>query len=93
MVRRITIAACKVVPESEAEQKPEYEQMNLFTDYNLQDPAGKEEEERLQKEKALQLAELQIRERFGRNAIIKGTSLQKGATGRERNAQIGGHRA
>ncbi|MCR5789918.1 MAG: DNA methylase [Lachnospiraceae bacterium] len=89
LIRRITIAACRIVPEQEADETPEYEQLSLFTDY------GKLEKEKKQheKEKALQKAELAIKERFGKNAIIKGTSLKQGATGRERNAQIGGHKA
>ncbi len=88
-IRRINIAACRTVPESEAGKKPEYEQLSLFTDYGELE----REEEQLEKEKALQKAELKIKERFGKNAIIKGTSLRQEATGRERNSQIGGHKA
>ncbi len=57
-------------------------QMDLFTDY-----AQEEREERLQQ------ATYEIRNRFGANALLKGTSYLDGATTRERNAQIGGHRA
>ncbi|MCR4658062.1 MAG: DNA methylase [Lachnospiraceae bacterium] len=88
-IRHINISACRVVPEAEAKAEPEYEQLNLFTDYGKTE----REEKELEKEKALQKAEIEIRERFGKNAIIKGTSLRQGATGIERNAQIGGHRA
>ncbi len=88
-IRRLNIAACRLVPESEAGRKPMYEQLSLFTD--PEKDAG--EEKQLEKEKELQKAELKIKERFGKNAIIKGTSLRQGATGRERNAQIGGHKA
>ncbi len=92
MIRRINIAACRTTPESEANRPSENGQLNLFTDFGLNNP-DKKEEERLSKEKALQKAELEIKERFGNNAIIRGTSLQSAATGRERNAQIGGHKA
>ena len=52
-----------------------------------------EELEKLQKEKQRQLAVLQIKRRFGKNAIVKGMNLQEGATAMERNQQIGGHKA
>ncbi|MBQ7563600.1 MAG: DNA methylase [Lachnospiraceae bacterium] len=92
LVRRITVAACKLIPESDANRPEENGQLNLFTDFGL-NSLNTEEEKKLAKEKALQKAELEIKERFGKNAILKGTSLQKAATGRERNAQIGGHKA
>lgn len=59
-----------------------YEQFDLFTD-----PAGREKERRLQE------AVLSIKKRFGKNAILKGTNLEEGATTIDRNNQIGGHRA
>ena len=51
------------------------------------------EQELLKKEKSLQLATLEIKERFGKNALLKGTDFLEGATARERNQQIGGHKA
>lgn len=59
-----------------------WRQYDLFTD-----PAELEREHRLQK------AMLDIKEKFGKNAILKGMNLQEGATARERNSQIGGHRS
>ena len=56
-------------------------QMNLFTDY-----------EALEREKRMQGATVEIRRRFGANSLIKGMNLMKGATARERNEQIGGHK-
>ena len=50
-------------------------------------------EDVLEKEKQVQEAMLKIKKRFGKNAILKGTNLQEGATAKERNAQIGGHKA
>ena len=50
-------------------------------------------EQELQKERSLQEAMLSIRRRFGSNAILKGINLKEGATGKERNNQIGGHRS
>ena len=51
------------------------------------------DEDALEKEKQVQEAMLKIKKRFGKNAILKGNNLQEGATAKERNAQIGGHKA
>lgn len=55
--------------------------------------ANDKSEDALEKEKQVQEAMLKIKKRFGKNAILKGTNLQEGATAKERNAQIGGHKA
>ncbi len=95
LIRRISIGAGRVLEESEAikEKEESFEQLSLFD--NIEE---KEEEKRLQKEKdekelALQEAALKIQQKFGKNAILKGTSFEEGATGRDRNRQIGGHKA
>ncbi|MBR1861629.1 MAG: DNA methylase [Lachnospiraceae bacterium] len=94
MVRRMYVVANHVEPEGKnPDNEEKYEQLDLFTDYEERDKARIEETERLEKEKALQLAELKIKSKFGKNAIVKGTSLQESATGMERNRQIGGHKA
>ncbi|HAG70364.1 MAG TPA: DNA methylase [Lachnospiraceae bacterium] len=92
LIRRINIAALKTVPEKEASAQPENGQLNLFSDFGLNN-LSRDQEERFLKERALQQAELKIRRKFGNNAILRGTSFREGATGRERNAQIGGHKA
>ena len=53
----------------------------------------KVDQEKLQKEKDIQKAVLDIKKKFGKNAILKGMSLQEGATAIDRNNQIGGHKA
>ena len=64
-------------------------QMDFFTDW-----AAKEREEReLTREKRRQQAVLSIRKKFGKNAILKGMNYEEGATTRDRNGQIGGHKA
>ncbi len=88
MVRRITIAVNHVVPEEKAAE-PVYEQMDLFTDYE----AKEREEKALGKERKMQEAMLKIKGKFGKNAILKGVNFEEGATGRERNRQVGGHKA
>ena len=86
-VRRLSISMNRVIKESE--WQPEYEQMDLFTDY----AAREKDKERLSKERSLQEAMLEIRKKYGKNAVLKGINLEEGATGRERNEQVGGHRA
>ncbi|MBQ3215058.1 MAG: DNA methylase [Oscillospiraceae bacterium] len=86
LCRRINLTAGRVVPESRIRSNP-VEQMNLFEET---DTAA---EERLQREKRRQQAVLHIRKKYGKNAILKGMNYQKGATARERNEQIGGHKA
>ena len=93
MIRRVTVCAAHVVPEAEASANESFEQLDLFTDYGLRDKLSEQEEKLRAKEKALQLASIEIRERFGKNAILKGTDLLEGATTIERNRQIGGHKA
>ena len=92
-VRRVTICACRVIPEKDVVREESYEQLDLFTDYEEVQRERKEEDERLAKEKALQLAELSIKDRYGKNAILKGTNFLDGAMARERNRQVGGHKA
>ena len=48
---------------------------------------------KLDKEKQLQQTMLDIKQKYGKNAVLKGTSYMSGATMRERNEQIGGHKA
>ena len=84
LVRRIHIGVNHVLPEEDVRDEPSFVQMDLFTE---------QEEQELQKERSLQEAMLSIRRRFGSNAILKGINLKEGATGKERNNQIGGHRS
>ena len=65
--------------------------MNLFS--FLESEKSAEQEERLARERSMQEAVLDIKRRFGKNAILRGTDLQEGATTIARNNQIGGHKA
>ena len=87
LVRRITIVVNHVLQEDQVPQQ--YEQLDLFTDY----AAREKEEEKLEKERSMQEAMLKIKNRYGKNAILKGVNFEEGATGRERNRQVGGHKA
>ena len=70
-----------------------YEQLGLFTDYEASQQKKEQEELELIREKKVQLAILDIKKKYGKNAILNGTNLQEGATTKERNNQIGGHKA
>lgn len=93
LVRRVTIAANRLVDETQAKQAQEFEQMDLFTDYEALQRQKDEENSRLLKERRLQEAILEIKGKYGKNAVLKGMNLQEGATAKERNRQIGGHKA
>ena len=93
LVRRITVVASRVVPESEAEQKEVFEQLDLFTDYQALEQEREQEKKELDKEKRIQKAILDIQKKYGKNAVLKGMNFEEGATTRERNGQIGGHKA
>ena len=87
LVRRINLTANHVVDENRAAMQGE--QLDLFTD------SEKREKERmaLAREKKKQQAMLAIQKKYGKNAVLKGFNLEEGATARDRNRQIGGHKA
>lgn len=93
LVRRIYVTANHVADEKTVSMKAEFEQMNLFVDYAAREAEQKVESERLARERKLQEASLAIKKKFGKNAILKGMNLEEGATARQRNSQIGGHKA
>ncbi len=93
LARRLTISAGRVLPESEAPQKKAFEQLDLFTNYAAVQEQQAQEAAELEREKKVQRAVLDIKKRFGKNAILKGMNFQEGATAKERNNTIGGHRS
>ncbi len=93
LVRRMYVVANHVVSEDMAAKALQAEQLDLFTDYKALEQQRKAEQEQLEKEKRRQKAVLEIQQKFGKNAVLKGSSLADGATARERNEQIGGHKA
>ena len=93
LIRRMYLTANHVIPESQIPQENAVEQLDLFTDYsNLQQKEEQEEAEQ-KRERRRQQALLSIKKKFGKNAIMKGMNLEEGATAKERNATIGGHKA
>ncbi|MCR5627690.1 MAG: DNA methylase [Lachnospiraceae bacterium] len=93
-VRRMYVVANHIIPENKVVYtEPEYEQLDLFTDYEKRDREREEQKAELEKERSIQEALLDIKKKYGKNSILKGTNFKEGATARERNAQIGGHKA
>ena len=91
LVRRFYMAATHVVEEGTVQAQ--FQQLDLFSDpeeVTRQEAAAKAERER---ERKRQEAMLSIKKKFGKNAILEGISFTEGATGRERNETIGGHKA
>ena len=94
LIRRLNIVAAHVVSEASAQSSSgSYEQLDLFTDYAAVEVARKQEQAELERERKMQQAMLSIKKRFGKNAILKGMNLEEGATAKDRNQQIGGHKA
>lgn len=93
LIRRLNITANHVIDEASIEQEPRYEQLDLFTDYAALQAEQEKEQAELEREKKMQKAMLTIKKKFGKNAILKGMNLEEGATARDRNSQIGGHKA
>lgn len=92
-VRRITLVANHIVGEDRAGEKRKYEQLDLFTDYEKENKRRAEENEKREKEKSMQRAIIDMKNKYGKNAVIKGMNLQEGGTTIDRNKQIGGHKA
>ena len=93
LIKRINMSANHVVEESFIRKEPVMEQLDLFTDYEALEQQRKNEAAELEKEKRMQQAVLSIKKKYGKNAILKGMSLQEGATAKDKNNQIGGHKA
>ena len=92
LIRRITIAA-NVAIERLVTTDNQPLQLDLFTDYQQFKHQREQHQEALAKERRMQEARLEIKQRFGQPAILKGVNFGDGATGKERNRQIGGHKA
>lgn len=87
LVRRITVTANKVINENDVKSST-FEQINLFTNQKKME----ENREKEKSEKKIQEAMIEIKNKYGKNAIIKGMNLEDGGTTIERNRQIGGHK-
>jgi DNA polymerase V len=94
LIRRLNLTTNHVVSEeSVSAQENAPQQLDLFTDYEALEKQRQEEQAKLDKERRMQEAQLKIKKRFGKNAILRGLNFEEGATAKERNKQIGGHKA
>ena len=93
LIRRLNVTANRVIDEKSMPKPPQYQQMDFFTDYAAEQEKQKAEQAELAREKKIQEAMIDIKKKFGKNAVLKGTNLSEGATGKDRNNQIGGHKA
>lgn len=94
LIRRLNVTANHVIPEADAPKKNGgYEQLDLFTDYAARDAEREQEQQELEREQKMQQALLTIKKKFGKNAILRGMNYEDGATAKDRNEQIGGHKA
>ena len=93
LVRRLNLTASHVVDETKAVAEKTPRQLDLFTDYEELRRRQAAEKTALDKERRMQEAQLAIKQRFGKNAILRGLNFEDGATAKQRNEQIGGHRA
>ena len=87
------MSANRVVEEGNIEEEKGVEQLNLFTNYKTVDKEKEEEEAELVKERKMQETILELKKKFGKNAVLKGVNLEEGATTLDRNKRIGGHKA
>lgn len=95
-VRRINIGAMMLDTEDhagEASVSSGFTQIDMFTDYATIELERQQRDEDLRKEKQVQQTIIDLKKRFGKNAVIKGMNLEEGSTAQERNGQIGGHKA
>ncbi len=93
LIRQLNITACRVIPEAEAPKEDAPEQMDMFTDYAALDAERERENAALERERRKQAALLKIKRKYGKNAVLRGMNYEDGATMRDRNGQIGGHKA
>lgn len=89
-IRRITLSVNNLQPEKKIKKEQEEVQLSLF---DIPEKEEKKSEEEKQQERSIQEAMLEIKKKFGKNSVLKGTDFEEGATMKERNNQIGGHKA
>lgn len=93
LTRKIYVVANNVVNENETKKTKENQQISLFVDYKKQEQEKIKKDKEREKENNLQHTILDIKKKYGKNAILKGMNLEKDGTMKERNSQIGGHKA
>lgn len=93
LIRRINVVANHVIYETDAIERESYQQLDIFTDFDALQKQKAQEEAEYKKERNIQEATIEIKKKYGKNALLKGMNFEEGATARDRNRQIGGHKA
>ena len=93
LIRRLNLTVGHVINENNIKHKSAPVQLDFFTDHETEGLQREKLKSTQAKERRLQEARINIKKRFGKNAILKGINFEDGATARERNEQIGGHKA
>lgn len=91
LIRRLNLTAVRVLPVGSVEDAHSCEQLDLFSNFGPAAEARRHQDAALARERKIQAAMLDIKKKYGKNAILKGMNLEDGATARERNRQVGGH--
>jgi len=92
LVRRINLTACNLIDERNYVEDKKSEQLNLFTNYQLEEEKKEEQRKDEQNEKKIQKTLLEIKNKYGKNSILKGINYLDGATAKDRNEEVGGHK-
>ncbi|MCF0238778.1 MAG: hypothetical protein HUK24_09270, partial [Sphaerochaetaceae bacterium] len=87
------ITVNNIIPEKNAPKENYLETVNLFSDFDALEKESKEKEKQEDKEKKVEKAVVDLKKRFGKNVMLKAMNLEEGATAKQRNSQIGGHKA
>lgn len=88
LIRKINLSS-RVYSKDKIVNKKSYEQIDLFSNKKIEDHSNDKSEKELKAQKAI----IDIKNRFGKNSVLKGMNLEKDATMKEKNEQIGGHKA
>ena len=91
LIRRLTLTAVRVRSAGSVGEACSCEQLDLFSNFGPSAEVRRHREAALAREKKIQAAMLDIKKKYGKNAILKGMNLEDGATAIERNRQVGGH--
>ena len=91
LIRRLNLTAVRVLPVGSVGDAHSCEQLDLFSNFGPAAEARRRHDAALARERKIQTAMLDIKKKYGKNAILKGINLEDGATARERNRQVGGH--
>ena len=91
LIRKINITACNVINENKSKNEVVFEQLNLFCSVNDSEQ-NIEEKKKQEEDNKLQHTLINIKNKYGKNSILKGMNLEEGATTIDRNNQVGGHK-